>query len=522
MKTPLNSPKKFIIGTRGSLLALTQAGQVKKELEEKTNCAFELKVITTQGDQVTDKALWQIEGKDFFTKELDQALLSREIDLVIHSYKDLGSVRPNKIKLAAITKRQYASDVLLIKNETLEQLKNWPDGREFIVGTSAPRRIANITSSLHSFLPAKNIKVKCETLRGNVNSRIQKLTSHPYDAIILAHAGLERLALTPSSAKELESLLENLSFKVLPFSHFPPAASQGSLALETHEENTELVELLKTVHDPESESTIKKERETFLSYGGGCHLALGIHVKSWNGKLIEYKKGQVNDQVIDETQFITGEQPKLKVNPSQLFIGFKRDQSSLNNTEILYDELIKLTATPQDKTQKNLSENLFITSSHCLEALDEIHEEQFLWAAGTNTHQKLAKLGYWVCADTSSLGVAEIHYLLESKALKIMLGKKTTLTVMGEDQSDQGNYELIPSYSRSYLPPSEDFLKKLRNCTQFYWTSYPQFEHYSKYISDLKTNKNYLHFSGLGKTYTKLQNIGIDVTPIIHYQDLLA
>src|SRR5690606_15792212 len=97
--------KKFIIGTRGSLLAVTQCTLIKELLEQRTQKQFELKTMKTQGDQITDKPLWQLEGKDFFTKELDAALLTDEVDLVIHSYKDLGSERPEGITLGAITKR---------------------------------------------------------------------------------------------------------------------------------------------------------------------------------------------------------------------------------------------------------------------------------------------------------------------------------------------------------------------------------------------------------------------------------
>ena len=95
MSNQQTAKKKYIIGTRGSLLALTQCKQVQQHLEEVTGASFELKIIKTQGDMDTSKPLWQMEGKDFFTKELDHALLNREIDLVVHSYKDLGSDRPD-------------------------------------------------------------------------------------------------------------------------------------------------------------------------------------------------------------------------------------------------------------------------------------------------------------------------------------------------------------------------------------------------------------------------------------------
>ena len=141
---------KYIIGTRGSLLALTQCGQIKDELERITGDEFSLKVIKTQGDQIVDKPLWQLEGKDFFTKELDAALLTGDVDMVVHSYKDLGSERPEGIHLAAITKRSFASDILLIKDETISKIK---EKKTFIVGTSSPRRIVNIEKNLGEFLP---------------------------------------------------------------------------------------------------------------------------------------------------------------------------------------------------------------------------------------------------------------------------------------------------------------------------------------------------------------------------------
>ena len=131
-------PTHYKIGTRGSLLALTQCGQIKDQLELKTGDTFELVVIKTQGDIQTSQPLWQMEGNNFFTKELDEALLKGEVDLVVHSYKDLGSVRPEGITLAAVTKRTYAHDILLIKNETIPTIKN---RTEFIVGTSSPRRV---------------------------------------------------------------------------------------------------------------------------------------------------------------------------------------------------------------------------------------------------------------------------------------------------------------------------------------------------------------------------------------------
>lgn len=161
----------YKIGTRGSLLAVTQSTLIKNELERISGDKFELVLIKTQGDQITNKPLWQLEGKDFFTKELDEALLAGEVDLVIHSYKDLGSERPEGIKLAAVTERRFAHDILIIPQKNVEALKNWKG--EFVVGTSSPRRIANLTHSLKNYLPG-HPELRCETLRGKRKYTYQK------------------------------------------------------------------------------------------------------------------------------------------------------------------------------------------------------------------------------------------------------------------------------------------------------------------------------------------------------------
>ena len=149
---PNLNQKIYKIGTRGSLLALTQCNQIKDQLEILTGDKFELEVIKTQGDLITNAPLWQLDGKDFFTKELDEALLSGKVDLVVHSYKDLGSVRPEGIQLAAVTKRTFAQDILLIKKQTIPLIER---KSEFVVGTSSPRRMVNLERSL-SDLNAKS------------------------------------------------------------------------------------------------------------------------------------------------------------------------------------------------------------------------------------------------------------------------------------------------------------------------------------------------------------------------------
>ena len=291
--------KHYKIGTRGSLLALTQCNQVRVELERLTGDTFELEVIKTQGDLITNAPLWQLDGKDFFTKELDEALLSSKVDLVVHSYKDLGSVRPEGITLAAVTKRTFAHDILLIKNQTIAELKN---KNEIIVGTSSPRRMVNLEQGLAPFLPfgaAKKISTK--VLRGNINTRIQKLQDGEYDAIVLALPGIERLALTESSRIELQRLLTGMNFMTLPQSTFPSSASQGALGIEcavNRSDKGELFNKLQKMQDATTVEEVSRERVAFNKYGGGCHLAVGINVKKKDNFFIHVHRGVLENEAV--------------------------------------------------------------------------------------------------------------------------------------------------------------------------------------------------------------------------------
>jgi hydroxymethylbilane synthase len=244
---------------------------------------------------------------------------------VIHSYKDLGSERPQGIKLAAITQRSFAHDVLLIKKSTIEKLKDWRG--DFIVGTSSPRRIENLTSSLSDFLPS-HPSIRCETLRGNINTRIQKLRDDHYHAITLALAGVERLAHHPDSLVQLQELLKDLSFMILPQSVFPSAASQGALGIEVAQERSDqgvLERHLKTIHHAPTAEEVRREREAFKSYGGGCHLAVGIHVRQMAESFLHFHRGAVDGKKIMVKRRESGTPPVGVIN--KVFLGMGESSS---------------------------------------------------------------------------------------------------------------------------------------------------------------------------------------------------
>lgn len=505
-KEKILDSKKYIIGTRGSLLALTQCGQVKDQLEKLTGDKFELKVIKTQGDQITDKPLWQLEGKDFFTKELDEELIAGKIDLVVHSYKDLGSVRPPQIQLAAITKRSFSNDILLIKKETIKDLPNLD---EIIVGTSSPRRIVNLEKELKSFLPHVNsaTKISTKVLRGNVNSRIQKLLDSQYHAIVLAFPGIERLAITESSRLELEKLCQDLDFMILPHSVFPAAASQGALGIEclaTRNDNGELQAKLKLIEDANTVSEVSRERASFNAYGGGCHLAVGINVSKIGNYYIHTHKGKVDDQEIYERK-IEGVFENL-ANKNFAFIGLPQEKI-IPNEKFLGCQAIR-------KVELNCnidySKELFMSSNYGMTNLVADKITKPVYTAGTKTWKALSQKGIWVHASTDSLGEDSILNIRNSKFFEMMYGKykKENISVLTNKESHSEIGNLLAVYERELLPVSNEYIAQLEKCDAFFWTSFSQYQHYLELLPSIK---NKFHATGLGKTYLQFAEKNIRV-----------
>ncbi len=257
--------KKIVIGTRGSDLALWQANYIKGELLAIGQDA-EIKVIKTQGDKILNLRLDKLEGKGFFTKELEKELLAGSIDLAVHSLKDLPTRNPDGLIIAAIPKREEAKEYLLILKDCVDHSKKLSLKKGAIVGTSSNRRAAQLLG----FRPDLEIT----DLRGNVPTRIQKLRDENYDAIMLAKAGVKRLGLdlTDLHVEELETF------------EFIPAPAQGALAVQIRESDTGLLEILKPLNHLETVTEVTLERKVLNLFEGGCHMPLGCYCKARSGK----------------------------------------------------------------------------------------------------------------------------------------------------------------------------------------------------------------------------------------------
>lgn len=245
------------IGSRGSDLALWQAHHVKRQLEA-LGCTVDLTIIKTQGDAIQHLSFDKLEGKGFFTKEIEQALLDNTVDLAVHSHKDLETNPPAGLMIAAVSEREDPADLLLIAKNAADTAMPWGLKEGAIVGTSSARR----KSQVLRFRDDVTIK----DLRGNVPTRIQKLREGQYDAILLAKAGVDRLQIDLSEFDVLR----------LDPTEFVPAPAQGVLALQIRNNDTALFELLQKMNHSAVQRRIAVERKVLNLMQGGCQLPLGV------------------------------------------------------------------------------------------------------------------------------------------------------------------------------------------------------------------------------------------------------
>jgi hydroxymethylbilane synthase len=249
----------FTIGSRGSKLALWQAEWVRARLAEaRPDVEVRIEIVKTSGDVLRDAPLSVIGGQGAFTKELEEALLAGRIDIAVHSLKDLPTVLPEGLRVAAVTEREDPRDALVLRAGAEGQtnsLAGLPPGA--VVGTSSQRR----RSQLKHLRPDASV----QELRGNVDTRLRKLDAGDFDAVILASAGLRRLG------------FENRISATLSTAEMLPAVGQGALGVETRADDEDTSELVSPLDDAATRAACEAERALLRSLGGGCLVPIAAH-----------------------------------------------------------------------------------------------------------------------------------------------------------------------------------------------------------------------------------------------------
>ncbi|MGG2952976.1 hydroxymethylbilane synthase [Geobacillus stearothermophilus] len=253
--------RNIVVGSRRSKLALTQTKWVINELKQLgAPFTFEVKEIVTKGDRVLDVTLSKVGGKGLFVKEIEHELLAGGIDMAVHSMKDMPAVLPEGLVIGAVPRREDARDVLVSKGNRM--LSDLPPGS--VIGTSSLRRSAQLL--------AYRTDLTIKWIRGNIDTRLAKLESEEYDAIVLAAAGLARMGCG-----------DDVISDYLPFDVCVPAVGQGALAVECREDDDELRQWLSRLNDEQTERAVRAERAFLQQMEGGCQVPIAGYAEVKEG-----------------------------------------------------------------------------------------------------------------------------------------------------------------------------------------------------------------------------------------------
>ena len=259
------------LGTRGSQLALYQAHATKRLLEERAGVTCEIVVIKTTGDRLSEAKLSAIGGKRLFVKEIEDALLEGTIDLAVHSSKDMPAVLPDGLDIGAVLAREDARDAVVLPAAPREPLTSLEAvvselGQTPRIGTSSVRR----TAQLSRLFP----NARFQPVRGNLDTRLRKVDSGDFDALVLAAAGLRRLG------------HDNRISAALPVSACVPAPGQGIIAIEMRNNDNRVRSLLACIDDRQAAAALAAERAVVRRLGGGCQMPIGAYAAPEDGTLV--------------------------------------------------------------------------------------------------------------------------------------------------------------------------------------------------------------------------------------------
>ncbi len=249
--------KTLAVATRGGALAVTQTNHVAASLKKvRPNLKIEVKQITTTGDRDRRTALWSLRDTGFFTSQLEDALMAKEADFAVHSLKDLPTAEPEGLTIAAVFDRNFVEDTL-VSTFPIDSIEQLPPGAK--IGTSSLRRAAQLRHLRPDLEPTP--------IRGNVQTRLDKLDTDEYDAVVLARAGLERL-----------HLADRISFIFDP-AVFIPAPAQGALGIQTRADDARTNKIIAAIDDENARRTTNAERTILTTMQCGCHAPVGAYAK---------------------------------------------------------------------------------------------------------------------------------------------------------------------------------------------------------------------------------------------------
>jgi hydroxymethylbilane synthase len=499
--------KRLRLGTRRSALAWVQSSQVAEKLRAAhPDLEVELVGIDTRGDKVLDVPLSSMQGKEFFTAEIDAALLEGRVDFTVHSLKDLSLERPAGLFLAAVPARANPRDFAIFAADVPEQLAA---GAGLKIGTSSPRRAELLPSFFAQALPhGSRNTVTLESLRGNVDSRLRRLleprgSARQLDGVVLALAGLSRLFADTTTDRQghalLSQILRGLPFMVLPLTESPGAPGQGALAIECRGDDGVTRSLLAALEDPPTRAAIVFERQLLAQHGGGCHQRFGATLQ-WLpglGGLLQIAGRSSTGADIAERRWLPD-----AVLPEQVGTVRAWDGSTAPTTAMT--SLLDAAAL----TGRLKSPAVFVAHSRALpDHAAAALRGRAVWVSGSKSWFKLAAQGVWVSGCAEGQGAEAAARVITEPVLRLPpLGQWAVLTHAGaEDPWQAGQWagaDVIATYSipDAALPDRTG----LATATHVFWHSVSQFER-GRALASATAH----HATGPGKTFDHVQRAGM-------------
>lgn len=498
---------KLRLGTRRSALAWIQSSQVAAALRAAhPGLEVELVGIETRGDRVLDKALSAMDGKEFFTAEIDTALRESRVDFTVHSLKDLSLDRPPEFVLAAVPKRANPRDIAIFASDVPQRLAQ---GAGLHIGTSSPRRAELLPHFFAHALPhAARNTLTLETLRGNVDSRLRRLheprgAERHLDGIVLALAGLSRLFADTITERQgqklLRELLQGLHLMVLPLTDSPGAPGQGALAIECRADDASTRAVLAALEHQETRSAITVERQLLSLHGGGCHQRFGATLQ-WLpglGGLLQVAGRSSQDTDIAERRFLPHDAlPEHSIAPRP-WDGSGAERAAA--TELLDEKGLASTLR---------GDAVFVAHSRALPAdAAPLLAGKVVWTSGTKSWFALAAQGIWVQGCSESLGAEAAATLVAEPVLRLpppsqwsVLTHRAALEPWQAGSWAGAHVVATYAVGDAEMPPSTE----LAGATHVFWSSTAQFER-GHHLVGPDTH----HASGAGKTAEHIRSAGV-------------
>jgi hydroxymethylbilane synthase len=501
------SPTRTLrLGTRRSALAWIQSSQVAAALRAAhPGLVIEMVGIETRGDRIQDVPLTGIEGKEFFTAEIDAALAEGRVDFTVHSLKDLSLDRPKAFVLGAIPKRANPRDIAIFAPDVPERLAA---GLGVRIGTGSPRRVELLPEFLGGALPhGMRNRIELVGLRGNVDSRLRRVreprgSERHLDGVVLAFAGLSRLFADTETERQgrklMGELLAGLPLMVLPLTDNPAAPGQGALAIECRADDDYTRQVLSAIEDPPTRAAIAAERAVLARHGGGCHQAFGA---TWTaidglGGVLQIAGKDSAGRNIDGREWFS---PTVLEPPAAGSRGW-------DGTDV---ESAAAVALPDAAARIGmLRDAVFVAHSRALPSGAAAHlAGRRVWTSGTPSWFRLAAAGVWVEGCAEGRGAAVAASLVSEPLLR--LPPPSAWSILTHDAAGPGwsktawsGADIVPTYHSG-----EDGLGEaagLRDATHVYWSSVSQFERGRGLV-----RADAHHACGPGKTADHLRAAGV-------------